>query len=286
MERQHTLKKPVTCRGVGLHSGRQVTLVLHPAPAGSGVVFRRLDLKGREIPASWRFAVDRPLCTTLDLPDGTEIRTTEHLMCALYACGIDNVIADVDGPEIPILDGSAAPFVESIMEGGSTEQDAPRQFIEILKPVEFRHKKSLIRVTPADEFSLNVVLGVPGFGRMEWSGCATRAAVRDEIAPARTFGRLEGALPVMLASRLGGPSLLRGASLKNAVVFFRGHVLNRGGLRFPDEFVRHHTLDTIGDLSLAGATIRGHVVAEHSRHGLMQQFLKLLMSETTAWRYA
>jgi UDP-3-O-[3-hydroxymyristoyl] N-acetylglucosamine deacetylase len=273
----------VSSRGVGLHGGRTVNVTLEPAPQGRGIRFRRSD-KDREIAASWRLAVDRPLCTTLRLEDGTQIRTIEHLMCALYACGIDNALIAVDGDELPILDGSAAPWVELITGAGACDQEAPRRSIQILNRVEFNHGKSCISATPADDFHLTVVLGVPGFGRMEWSGPATRDQVRKEIAPARTFGRLEGAVPLMIASRLGGPRLLRGASMKNAVVFWKGRVLNKGGLRFENEFVRHHTLDMLGDLGLAGAPILGHVVAEHSRHGLTQQFLRKLMADTGAWR--
>ncbi len=257
-----------------------------PAAAGHGVAFRRKDKNGTVIPASWQLAVDRPLCTTLTSGEGISVRTTEHLMCALYACGIDNALVEIDRDEVPIMDGSAAPFVDLIASAGQETQGNPRRFIRIEKPVEFRHKKSRIWAEPADDFSLRIVLGVPGFGRMEWSGPATRDRIREEITPARTFGRLEGAIPLMIASRLGGPRLLRGASLKNAVVFWKGRVLNRGGLRFENEFVRHHTLDAVGDLALAGAPFLGHILLEHTRHGLTQQFLKLLMNDTSAWSYA
>jgi len=260
-------------------------MILHPAPPDSGIVFRRIDsqARGAAIPAIWRNAETSAFCTTLQNAQGVRVRTVEHLMCALYACEIDNVEVGIDGDEVPILDGSAAPFVSLIKEAGIEVQAAPRRFLRLLKAVEVREGKSRLTIRPAAGFTIDLILAMPDFGLMRWSGDASPSVVQQEIAPARTYGRLKEALPVLLAGRLGGSSLFRGASLKNAVVVHGRRVLNRGGLRMPDEFVRHRVLDIIGDLRLAGGPLLCAVEAVRTRHSFNRRLLFALFGDESAW---
>jgi UDP-3-O-[3-hydroxymyristoyl] N-acetylglucosamine deacetylase len=257
---------------------------LLPAEPGTGIVFRRVDRREpSEIAANWRHVTAAPLCTMLRNGAGAEVRTVEHLMCAIYACAIDNVIVELDGPEVPILDGSAAPLVALIESAGAIEQAAPRRFLRILKPVAIADGKSRITLAPGPGFAADVTLIMPDFGVLRWSGEAAPAIVRNEIAPARTFGRLKEALPGIIAGRIGRIPLLRGASLRSAVVVHRHWVLNRGGLRFPDEFVRHRVLDAIGDLALAGGPLLGRFTAMRTAHRFNHRILAALFSDETAW---
>jgi UDP-3-O-[3-hydroxymyristoyl] N-acetylglucosamine deacetylase len=258
---------------------------LLPAPPGSGVRFRRTDRRaaGIEIAASWRNVVTAPLCTMLSDGAGTNVRTIEHLMCALYACDIDNVLVELDSEELPILDGSAAPLVQLIDAAGTAEQVAPRRFIRVLRPVAVAEGKTRLELQPAEEFAIDVTLAMPDFGLLRWSGEATPAVVRREIAPARTFGRLKEALPALLLGRFGGPPLLRGASFTNALLVHGRRVLNRGGLRLSDEFVRHRVLDAIGDLALAGAPLLGRFTAVRTSHRFNRRLLVALFDDESAW---
>ena len=283
--RQHTLRNPAHCRGIGLHTGRPVSMRLLPGAPGSGVVFRRTDrhAAGIEIAASWRNVVQAPLCTMLSDGAGTRVRTVEHLMCALYACEIDNVAVELDGEELPILDGSAAPLVQLIDAAGKARQEAPRRFIRVLRPVAIADGKTRLELAPAAEFTVDVTLAMPNFGLLRWRGEAAPATVRREIAPARTFGRLKEAIPAMLIGRLGGPPMLRGASLANALAVHGRRVLNRGGLRLEDEFVRHRVLDAIGDLALAGAPLLGRFTAVRTSHRFNRRLLATLFADDRAW---
>ena len=280
---QYTLRNSISCAGVGLHSGRKLTLTLHPATVDSGIVFRRTDL-GIDIPARFDNVVDTRFSTVVAAPGQPQSRlgTIEHVMAALAGCGIDNVRIDVDGPEIPVLDGSAAPFVFLIDCAGREQQSAPRRMIEVLKRVRVEMGEAFAELRPAagDSLSLSLSIAFPArvIGRQAYSMVLTDQDFRSEIAPCRTFtllGEIE-------ALRRAG--LAQGGSLDNAIVVDDDRVLNPAGLRRRDEFVRHKMLDAVGDLALAGQPIRGAFIGHRSGHGLNNRLLRSLMADPSAWR--
>jgi UDP-3-O-[3-hydroxymyristoyl] N-acetylglucosamine deacetylase len=281
---QKTLRSPIGCVGVGLHTGLKVALTLNPAPADSGIRFRRHDLAGAElIPATWDRVSDTTMCTTLkaDAGDG-KIATIEHIMAALAACEIDNALVELSGPEVPIMDGSARPFVFLIECAGVVEQAAPRRWIEIVKPVEVTGHERMARLEPADGFELDCKIRFdhPVIDSQSLRLPFVPESFKSEIAPARTFGFAER------VEELWASGLALGGSLKNAVVVSHDRVLNEEGLRFPDEFVRHKLLDSLGDLYLAGAPIRGRFVGRCAGHGLHNKLLRALFEDQSAWRFA
>ena len=280
---QHTLRNAISCAGVGLHSGRKLTLTLHPAAADTGIVFRRTDL-GVDILAHFDNVVDTRFSTVVAAPGNAQSRlgTVEHVMAALAGCGIDNVRIDVDGPEIPVLDGSAAPFVFLIDCAGRERQSAPRRTIEVLKRVRVEAGEAFAELRPAAEDSLSLSLSIAfparAIGRQAYSMILTDQDFRCEIAPCRTFtllGEIE-------ALRRAG--LAQGGSLDNAIVVDDDRVLNPAGLRRRDEFVRHKMLDAVGDLALAGQPIRGAFIGHRSGHSLNNRLLRSLMADQSAWR--
>ena len=252
--RERTLLRSVNCVGVGLHSGRSVSLTLKPALAGTGIVFRRVDLAGSpEIPARWDNVVDTAMCTTIGIDGGIRVGTVEHLMSAFAGCHVDNAIVEVDGPEVPVMDGSAQPFVFLIECAGMVDQDRQRTVIEILKPVKVEQGGKSAELLPSDTFSVDFEIDFA-------SGAVARQSIRlelvngtfnKEVARARTFGFAED------VEKLRAAGLALGGSLDNAVVVEGDKILNEGGLRYEDEFVRHKVLDAVGDLNLAGGEIRG-----------------------------
>lgn len=291
--KQHTLLASIGCVGVGLHSGLKATLTLHPAEADSGIRFVRKD-RDDETPIEALFdqVCDTTMCTTIGQRDGATVGTIEHLMAALAALNIDNVLIELDGPEVPIMDGSAQPFVFLIECAGIVEQDRPRRWIEILKPITVTAHGKSARLEPmaADEID-------GGFGlaasfevdcRIEFdhpliksqSLChgLTAGHFKTEIASARTFGFAER------VEELWSRGLALGGSLKNAVVVSQDKVLNEEGLRFEDEFVRHKVLDCVGDLYLAGAPIIGRFVGDCAGHAMHNKLLRALFADPTAWR--
>lgn len=278
---QHTLKSIAHVTGVGLHSGEKVQLWLRPAAPDSGIVFHRVDLDPPvSIPASPEAVRETRLCTGLER-DGVRIATVEHLMSALAGLGVDNVHIDVDGPEIPIMDGSAAPFVMMMLEAGLEAQPAPRRFLKVLKPVEVREGDKWVRLEPYLGFRLEFSIA---FDHPAISASQTRAVVDLSehayprfVARARTFGFVH---EVELLRELG---LAQGGSLDNAIVLDEYRILNPEGLRFPDEFVRHKILDAIGDLYLAGHPLLARYVAHKSGHALNNQLLLALMADRSAW---
>ena len=278
---QHTLKSIAHVTGVGLHSGEKVQLWLRPAAPDSGIVFHRVDLDPPvSIPASPEAVRETRLCTGLER-DGVRIATVEHLMSALAGLGVDNVHIDVDGPEIPIMDGSAAPFVMMMLEAGREAQPAPRRFLKVLKPVEVREGDKWVRLEPYLGFRLEFSIA---FDHPAISASQTRAVVDLSehayprfVARARTFGFVH---EVELLRELG---LAQGGSLDNAIVLDEYRILNPEGLRFPDEFVRHKILDAIGDLYLAGHPLLARYVAHKSGHALNNQLLRALMADRSAW---
>ncbi len=279
---QRTLKNAIHCSGIGLHSGVRVAMTLMPAAADSGIVFRRVDLAGQpEIPALWTHAVETPLCTTIvaeDAPHDVRIATIEHLMSAFAGLGIDNCLVEIDGPEVPAMDGSAAPFVFLIECAGVTEQRAPRRGFRILETVEEREPHRSCRLLPGEGFELRFEIDFdsPVIGRQVFDQEVDEATYKREIARARTFGFFE---EVEALRRHG---LARGGSLENAVVIDGDQVLNEGGLRFLDEFVRHKALDSIGDLLLAGGPLIGRFEGDKAGHALTLRLLKSLFARPNA----
>jgi UDP-3-O-[3-hydroxymyristoyl] N-acetylglucosamine deacetylase len=277
---QKTLKAAATCRGVGLHSGQQVSMTLHPAVPSAGLAFRRADLGGATIPVRWDHVVDTRMATTLGNPEGVRVGTVEHLMAALAGCEIDNALIELDGPEVPVMDGSAAPFVELIEDAGIVRQAAARRAIEVLKPIEVRdaHRSLSIEPNPVLEVSFEIDFDSPAIARQTYGARIVNGTFKADIAAARTFGFAED----VEALRRAGLAL--GGSLDNAIVIRDGRVLNEGGLRFDDEFVRHKILDCVGDLYLAGGPILGRVHGVRSGHTLHNLLLRAVFADASAWR--
>jgi UDP-3-O-[3-hydroxymyristoyl] N-acetylglucosamine deacetylase len=279
---QRTLKAPIGCVGVGLHSGRRVRLHLLPAPAGSGIVFRRTDL-GAEIPARHDHVVDTRLCTVLGLPDRPEARvgTVEHIMAALAGVGVHNAIVEVDGPEVPIHDGSSASALFLIDCAGTVTLPEFAPTIEVLRPVRVEHGEAFAELRPfafAFDMAMSIAFEAAAIGRQALTLRLTPDSFRAELARARTF-TLAGEVAQMRAA-----GLALGGSLENAVVVDGARVLNPAGLRMPDEFVRHKLLDAVGDLALAGAALRARFVGHRAGHALNNRLLRALFADTANWR--
>lgn len=277
---QQTLTRKATLSGIGLHTGQPVRLTLKPAPVHSGIVFRRTDLPGRpEIAAHWQNVTPSPLCTTLTNDDGTSVGTIEHLMAALAALGIDNAVVDLDGPEVPILDGSSAPFLAALTKAGITRQPAPRAYLRVMRPVCFAEGDKRVQLLPSllgqSTFDLSVQIDFPSaaIGRQEAHLRLSPAAFQREVAFARTFGFASE------VERMRTAGLGRGGSLDNAVVIDGDTVLNPEGFHVPDECVRHKLLDAVGDLSLAGFPLIGRFVGEKCGHYLNYRLLEALFGD-------
>ncbi len=282
--RQKTLKTAINCTGVGLHSGIRTRMTLKPAPAGYGIEFVRTDLGHAEaarIPALWSSVVDTRLCTVLGNTAGARVGTVEHLLAALFGCEISNAIIEIDGPEVPAMDGSAAPFVFLIECAGTVEQAAPRRAVQVLRRVAIDDGAASVSITPGVGFSINFEIDFAGTAVESQSCLMTFEAgvFKTEIARARTFGFLHD------VDQLRAAGLARGGSLENAIVINGRRILNEDGLRFDDEFVRHKVLDCAGDLYLAGGPIIGHVCAVKSGHDLNNRLLRELFARRDAWRY-
>ena len=281
--KQTTIKGRVEVTGVGVHSGAPAKLVLHPAEAGHGIVFQRTGLAGgrdRMIEASHRHVSATELCTVIGDPASGAISTIEHLMSALMGLGVDNVFVEVDGPEVPIMDGSAWPFVEAIQSVGVATLSAKRRFIKILKAVRVEHDRSFCELRPADQgFSLDVEIdyALPIIGRQRRTLDLDAGVFLREVARARTFGLLSD------VEKLWKANLALGASLENTVAVDETRVVNPEGLRYPDEFVRHKLLDAIGDLALAGAPLIGRFRSYRGGHRMNFNVLKALLSDRTAY---
>lgn len=277
-EYESTTLRPVECSGVGLHSGAPVRLRILPAPAAAGIVFRRTDLNGFEVPANWRY-VQRVSYATSLMRQGVLISTTEHLLSTFYSMGLDNAYVEIDNLEVPILDGSGAPFVEMLREAGIRWTRRRRRYLRIVKPVSHEVPGKSISIRPADSFRLSCRVFFPhplvGHQRLDLEVTPQRYA--REIAPARTFG-FEQEL-----DQLRNMGLIRGASLSSAVCFDPSGVLNEGGLRFPDEPCRHKALDLIGDLALIGRPLLGEVVAERAGHAMHVTLVAKIMSDPSLY---
>lgn len=280
---QHTLRRPTYCTGVGLHSGKKVRMALYPAPENSGITFVRSDLPNHpEIPARYDLVGDTTLATTLG-EGRARVSTVEHLMGALSGLGIDNACITVDSPEIPIMDGSARPFVEALRQAGRRRQNAPRRYLRITKALEYAEDGRSMRIEPADSFRVTCGINFDAelIRRQRYSSDVTRRGFIAGIAGARTFGYVEE------VEKLWQMGLALGGSLDCVIAIHwdRRSVLNEDGLRYKDEFVRHKMLDIIGDMGLAGAPILGHLVAERSGHKMHHEFLKQLFGRPDCWEY-
>lgn len=280
--RQHTIATPAACVGVGVHRGERVSLTLKPAPADTGVVFVRTDVSDRDnrVPALATAVVSAVLSTEIANAAGVTVCTVEHLMAALCAKGVDNVVVELDGPELPIMDGSALTFCRMIDQAGLREQAASRRYIEVLSPVFAGEGDCHARLVPADGFELDVSIDftAAAIGRQRWAGRIDEASFDRELAQARTFGFLDQ------VEALRARGLARGGSLENAILVDGARVVNEEGLRFPDEFVRHKALDCVGDLYLLGHPLLGRMEGERVGHLLNSKLALALLADPSAYR--
>lgn len=276
---QQTINTPVTCSGVGVHSGKPVHLTIKPAPVNHGIRFVRTDLPGRPgVTAHFNNVVDTSLATVIGA-EGCIVSTVEHLMAGFTGMAIDNAIVEVDAYELPIMDGSAGPFTELIKSAGSLGQDGRKCYFKVNEPISLSKNGKSVTVYPADKFRIACTIAYdhPLIGTQSCDFAIDRQTFEKEISSARTFGFLH---EVEMMKRYG---LARGGSLDNAVVIDGDRVLNEGGLRYPDEFVRHKVLDCIGDFALIGMPIMGHVVATKSGHAFNHAFLEKFFREKGSW---
>lgn len=279
MAYQRTLKNTIRCTGIGLHGGQKVYLSLRPAPENTGIVFHRTDQRGALIPARVENVVDTRLCTTLANGAGVRVCTVEHLMAAFAGMGVDNAYVDLDGPEVPIMDGSAAPFVFLIQCAGVVEQKARRQWLRIRKPVKIKAGEKQALFLPDDAFRISFLLDFdhPLLSEQTAELEVSETTFVKELSRARTFGFLKE------VETLQSQGLARGGSLENAIVIGDFRILNEGGLRYENEFVRHKITDAIGDLFLLGHPILGHFKGVRSGHALNNQLLRKLLSTPDSW---
>ncbi len=276
---QTTLQKPVRFDGAGLHTGRPATLVLRPAAAGHGIVFHRIDT-GTRIPALWNRVVQGPLATRIEAADGTAISTVEHIMAALAGCGIHNALIEIDGPEVPILDGSAAGFVRGILEAGLARLSVPLFAIEVLREVSVDDGFGRATLSPAAGLAIDFRIDFPdpAIGEQRRRLDMANGAFVRELCDSRTFCRRAD------IDRMRAEGLALGGTYRNAVVVEGERVLSPGGLRYPDEAVRHKMLDALGDLAMAGAPILGLYTGDRAGHALTNALLRKLFSTPGSWR--
>jgi len=277
MRSQRTIKNEVAFEGIGLHTGKHARVTLKPASRDTGITFIRSD-KNTVIKAHVGSVIDTAFATTIG-QDGTKIRTVEHMMAALAGLGIDNIVVDVNGPEIPILDGSSTELIGVILKAGIAKQGKKRPFLRIKRPIIFDDGNSKVAALPYEgrRITYSIFFNHYGFGEQRLSLEIDEETFAREIAPARTFGFLKD------IEYLRTNGLAKGGSLDNAIVLGENGVLNSSGLRFKDEFVRHKVLDSIGDLAILGFPIYGHIIANKSGHSTNIKFLKKLLSFPEAW---
>lgn len=275
---QKTIRREIRCAGIGLHCGNRVEMRLLPAAPDTGIRFRRSDVDDHEIDATLDNLHQTALATQLA---GTEasVNTVEHVLAAASGLGVDNLIIEIDGEEVPIMDGSAAPFVYLLHEAGLRRQQAPRKFIKIMEPLRIDQDDKFIAVYPAERLKISYTIDFehPLIGVQRETFLVTPRAFMEQIAPARTFGFLKE------VEYLRSRGFARGGSMENAVVIGDNSILN-SHLRFPDEFVRHKILDAVGDLTLLGAPLLGHVVAYRAGHALHSSLVRTVLTNPDAWR--
>lgn len=280
-EKQNTIERKVSCIGIGLHSGQEVKLALNPAPVDTGIVFKRTDITGFDniIKADYRNVTKTNLGTTISNDEGTMVATVEHLMAALWGCGVDNIIIEVNAAEIPIMDGSSEPFVFLIDCAGIKPQEKNRKIVKVLKQVEVRDGDKFVRIEPANDFSVTLEIDFPtkAIANQKCVFDSSAVSFKTDLCRARTFG-FEHEVDYM---RKNG--LAKGGSLENAIVIKGDEVVNKEGLRYSDEFVRHKILDCIGDFYLAGSRIEGHFTGYKTGHKLNNQTLRELFADKSAY---
>ena len=277
--KQRTVKKPVACSGIGVHSGKTVNITIKPAPVNHGIKFKRIDLPDNPcISAKFNMVVDTSLATVIG-QEGFIVSTIEHLMASLAGLSIDNALIEIDSYEVPIMDGSAGPFIALIQKAGIKQQDAPRCFFIVKKPVKLEQDGKSVSIYPASSYKITytIVYDHPLIKTQTYSIDINDKSFGMEIARARTFGFLH---EYEYMKRYG---LAAGCSLDNVVVIDKENVLNEKGLRFKDEFVRHKILDCIGDFSLLGMPILGHIVLHKAGHAFNHAFLKKFFTKKTFW---
>jgi len=292
-KQQHTLKNSINCSGVGLHSGAKVAMCLRPAPANTGIVFHRTDIgamatsavsdNAATVSAGWDTVSDTVMSTTVQNAAGVKVGTIEHLMAALAGCGIDNARVELDGPEVPIMDGSSAPFVFLIECAGLAQQDARRRWIRVLRRVEIEDDKRRAALMPSDGFSVSLEIDFDSPAIVEKSGFFDlhNGGFKRDICRARTFG-FEHEVESLIDLGLG-----QGGSLDNVVVVGRNdEIMNEGGLRYGDEFVRHKVLDCVGDFYLAGGPMLAHFAGQRTGHSSNNLLLRKLFSDPSNWEYS
>ncbi len=280
---QKTLNSKISCNGVGLHSGLNTTITLVPAPCDTGIVFRRTDIDPAKnsVKAHYKNVTTTNLGTTIANEFGTKVSTIEHLMAAIWGCGIDNLYVDIDAPEVPIMDGSSEPFVFLIECAGVTTQEKARHIIEIVKTIKIEEDDGkMIEVSPAKEFSINLHIDFnhKHVKQQSFDYKTTFASFKNDLARARTFGFQHE------IEQLHKMGLAKGGSLKNAILVGEHGIVNEEGLRYENEFVRHKTLDFIGDIYLAGHYISGQFVGVKTGHSINNRMLHKLFSDESAWR--
>ena len=278
MDLQRTLRRPISCVGIGLHSGNKVQLSLKPAQAGFGIRFRRTDLGHHEIPATVHHLAGIQLATGLARND-VAVDTVEHLLAALVSMNIDNVLIELNSSEVPIMDGSAAPFIYLIQEAGVKTLQTPRQYLKIVRPISISRGDKRIALFPSDHFKVTYSISYdhPLLRHQSRTLRITEESFIEEVAPARTFTFLKD------VEMLRQNGLALGGSLENAIVLGETGVLNNA-LRFDDEFVRHKILDAVGDLALVGYPVIGHLVAHRAGHALHTEFAAKILEEAQSWR--
>lgn len=281
-QHEHTLAGPAICAGVGVHSGERVRLSIRPAPAGHGIVFVRSDVTDRDnrVPVSGDGVVDSRLNTVITNAEGVTVATIEHLMAALAALGVSNALIEVDGPELPIMDGSALPFVQLLDRAGFRRQETPQRWIEVLEPIEVEDGDKRASLVPCDRYEMRFEIDFDSavIGNQVVDFVVDEETFRTEIAAARTFGF---AHEVEALRRAG---LARGGSLENAVVIDGDRILNPDGLRMEQEFVRHKALDAIGDLYVLGAPLLARYEGVKGGHALNNKLVRELLANPGKWR--
>ncbi|MBX7248038.1 MAG: UDP-3-O-acyl-N-acetylglucosamine deacetylase [Caulobacteraceae bacterium] len=280
---EHTLAGPAIIAGVGVHTGRRTRLSIRPAAPGHGIVFVRTDVKDRDnrVPVSGEAVVKTQLGTVIANADGVEVSTIEHLMSALCILGVDNVLVELDGPEVPIMDGSALPFVQLLDRAGFRRQEAPQRYIEILEPIRVEEGEGkTAELKPCDRFEMffEIEFDSDLIGRQSVDLVMDEETYRREIMSARTFGFAHE------VEHLRSIGLARGGSLENAVVIDGDRILNPEGLRFADEFVRHKALDAVGDLYVLGMPILGRFEGRKAGHSVNNKLVRELLANPQAWR--
>lgn len=280
---QHTVLSPVILSGVGLHSGAETVLRICPAAIGAGLSFKRVDVADRDnvIPAKWDHVVDTRLCTVVANKAGVSVGTIEHLMAALAACGVDNAVMEIDGPEVPIMDGSSSPFVDAILDVGLKTLAAPRRAIQILKEVSVVDGDKTVTLKPGlgSRFKATIDFSHPSIGRQSAEIEMLAGEFLTTVADARTFGFAHE------VKALRAMGLALGGSLENAIVLDEKGIMNPEGLRHADEFARHKVLDAVGDIYIAGAPILGHYEAVKPGHNMNNRLLHELFSRPDCWTW-